>query len=179
MSLRELTKDKHREAERMNFSKNLVSGNITTNDYALYLNQMVAVYSTMEKISHELGIIPSLRNLDRKVAINEDLVELVGPDHGLEYLPATLEYVRYLEDLQKDSNAKKKILAHMYVRYMGDLNGGQIISSKVPGSGKFYQFKNKEDLIERFSKYLTDDLADEANIAFDYNIKILGNLNHA
>ena len=34
----------------------------------------------------------------------------------------------------------EKIMAHIYVRHMGDLSGGQMIRRKVPGLGKMYKF---------------------------------------
>jgi len=29
-----------------------------------------------------------------------------------------------------------KVMAHVYVRHMGDLSGGQMIKKKIPGAGK-------------------------------------------
>lgn len=178
MSLKELTAEKHRVAERSNFSKKMISGKMTAEEYSLYLFQMLKVYTVMETMANELGLVNSLKKLERTSALKEDLKELVGENHNLEYLSATYHYVKYLENLKEDLEVRKKLLAHMYVRYMGDLNGGQFIAKAVPGSGKFYQFEDKDRLVKQFSYYLKDDLADEANVAFDWNIKILHSLNH-
>jgi hypothetical protein len=59
---------------------------------------------------------------------------------------------------------------------MGDLFGGQIIAKKVPGSGKFYEFKDRERLIFLVRSKITDDLANEALTAFDYSISIMKEL---
>jgi heme oxygenase len=65
----------------------------------------------------------------------------------------------------------------MYVRYLGDLNGGQIFAKLVPGSGKMFQFENKEELTEKFRAKLKDDMGKEACVGFDYNIQIVKEFN--
>ena len=62
-------------------------------------------------------------------------------------------------------------MAHIYVRHMGDLAGGQMIAKRVPGSGKFYQFENPDKLKELIRERIDDSLADEANVCFDFAIK--------
>ena len=37
-----------------------------------------------------------------------------------------------------------KLYAHIYVRHMGDLSGGQMIMKKTPGPNRYYKFKHKE-----------------------------------
>jgi heme oxygenase len=61
-----------------------------------------------------------------------------------------------------------KLMAHLYVRHLGDLSGGQMIAKKVPGSAKMYQFENKDQLKETIRARCTDAMADEAKICFDF-----------
>jgi heme oxygenase len=61
---------------------------------------------------------------------------------------------------------------------MGDLYGGQIIAKRVPGQGRFYKFNNAEKLKEQIRAELTDDLGDEARVAFEWAIKIMRELNN-
>ena len=56
---------------------------------------------------------------------------------------------------------------------MGDLFGGQIIAKKCPGQGRFYQFKDAENLKIAIRAELTDDLGDEARVAFAWAIKLM------
>ena len=35
-----------------------------------------------------------------------------------------------------------KLYAHVYVRHMGDLSGGQMIRKKTPGPNRYYIFKH-------------------------------------
>ena len=59
-------------------------------------------------------------------------------------------------------------MAHIYVRYLGDLRGGQMIAKKVPGSGKYYQFENPKELAESIYTKLNDDMAEEAKKVFKF-----------
>jgi hypothetical protein len=53
----------------------------------------------------------------------------------MECAEATNEYLKHLAEIKDDP---KKLMAHIYVRHMGDLFGGQMIAKKVPSSGNFY-----------------------------------------
>jgi len=129
MSLREITKDLHTDAERTEFAKKLLSGNIPVEDYATWL-------------------------------------------------PSTVAYHHYLLELLHDPARKHLIKAHLYCRHMGDLYGGQILAKRVPGQGRFYKFKDPERLKEQIRAELTDDLGDEARVAFEWAIKIMRDLNN-
>ena len=37
-----------------------------------------------------------------------------------------------------------KLYAHIYVRHLGDLSGGQMIRRKTPGPNRYYKFRDKE-----------------------------------
>jgi heme oxygenase len=80
-------------------------------------------------------------------------------------LETTVEYVNYIESIKNDNH---RLLAHLYVRHFGDLHGGQMISKKVPGSGKYYQFEDRYELIKGMRTLLDDSMADEARICFDF-----------
>jgi heme oxygenase len=176
MSLKDLTAEKHADAERTAFAAKLLSGSITDDEYAAYLTQMMSVYAVLEHQAALCGHMDGLAGLGRCRAIHEDLKEIC-PDKFFSVLPSTRQYVEYLETLVDSENGSKKLLAHLYVRHMGDLYGGQMIAKKVPGSGKFYKFNNRSELISKIREKLTDDLGDEANVAFDFAINIMKELN--
>jgi heme oxygenase len=48
MSLREITKDLHHEAETTTFAKMLLSGKIEAEDYKNYLYNLLAIYDPIE-----------------------------------------------------------------------------------------------------------------------------------
>ena len=176
MSLRDITKDLHTDAERTLFAKKLVTGSLTTEEYANYLWQMVLVYNGIEVAANSQGMLKNLPDIERAHKIYQDCIELVGPNHQLKWLPATVDYYQYLLALNY-SDRKHLIKAHMYCRHMGDLFGGQMIAKKVSGQGRFYQFKDPEALKAAIRAELTDDLGDEARVAFEWAIKLMKALN--
>ena len=172
MSLRDITKDLHTDAERTLFAKKLVTGSLTTEEYANYLWQMVLVYNGIETAANSQGMLKNLPDIERTHKIYQDCIELVGPNHQLKWLPVTVDYYQYLLALNY-SDRKHLIKAHMYCRHMGDLFGGQMIAKKVSGQGRFYQFKDPEALKAALRAELTDDLGDEARVAFEWAIKLM------
>lgn len=177
MSLKEITKDLHHEAETTTFAKMLLSGKIGGKKYVNYLYNMMAIYDPIEWYCKRQGFLDKMPDLPRLKAIYADFVEL--DDGGYLYLtPATLEYQAYLHKLGNDPERKHLIKAHLYVRHMGDLFGGQIIKKQVAhiSSGKFYDFENAEAMKAAIRAELTDDLGDEARVAFEYAIRMMRDL---
>lgn len=177
MSLNEITKDLHADAERTAFAKKLVTGAFTKDEYANYLWQMVLVYNGIEVAANSQGMLKNLPDIERCHKIYQDCIELVGPHHQIKWNSTTIEYYQYLLALNYDQERRRLIKAHIYCRHMGDLFGGQIIAKKVPGQGRFYQFEKADLLKERIREELTDDLGDEARVAFEWAIKIMKALN--
>lgn len=178
MSLREITKDLHTDAERTQFAKKLLSGEISKEDYANYLYQMLLIYGPIEMGNEIQGFFKDLPDIQRTHAIYQDFIELAGKDYTHKWLPSTIDYHKYILTLLADPARKHLIKAHLYCRHMGDLYGGQILAKRVPGSGKFYKFKDAEKLKEQIRAELTDDLGDEARVAFEWAIKIMRELNN-
>lgn len=177
MSLRDITKDLHHEAETTTFAKMLLSGKIEKADYRNYLYNLLAIYDPIEWYNKRLGNLDTLQDLPRLKGIHADFVEL--DDGSYCYLtPATIEYQAYLHKLGNDADRKHLIKAHMYCRHMGDLFGGQIIKKQVAhiSSGKFYDFENADAMKAAIRETLTDDLGDEARVAFEYAIKMMRDL---
>lgn len=176
MSLKDITKDLHTEAEKTEFAKLLLSGNISTEQYVNYLYQMLLVYGPIEFGCDLQGFFKNLPDIKRTASIFDDFKELDGFNLPHKWISSTIKYHNYLLDLINDPDRKHLIKAHLYVRHMGDLFGGQYIAKKVPGSGKFYQFKDVETLKLAIRNELTDDLGDEARIAFQWAIDIMNEL---
>ena len=51
-----------------------------------------------------------------------------------------------------------------------------MIAKRVPGSGMLYKFDEKDLLKSKVRAILNDDMADEANICFEYAIRLFGEL---
>jgi heme oxygenase (biliverdin-producing, ferredoxin) len=176
MSLREITKDLHHEAETTKFAKLLLSGNIPKEDYRNYLYNLLAIYDPIEWYASRQGFFDKMPGLPRLRAIHEDFKEL--DDGSYHYLtPSTIEYVNYLHKIGNSPEHKHLIKAHLYCRHMGDLNGGQIIKKQVPySSGKFYEFEDAAALKVQIRQELDDSLGEEACVAFQWAIKMMRDL---
>jgi heme oxygenase len=167
MSLKELTKEAHSNAERQEFVKILFSGSIDPKLYATYLKNQHPMYEVLEVCAMPHLLLHGLPDICRAPAILEDFIELWGRDNKEQpkICPSTMKYVEYVLSIKDDP---KKLMAHLYVRHMGDLAGGQMIAKRVPGSGKYYQFADPEALKIAIRERLDDSMSDEAKVCFEY-----------
>lgn len=167
-NLRELTKDAHTNAERSAFVKILFSGSIDPKLYATYLKNQHPMYEILEVCAMPHGLFNDIPEIRRAPAILKDFMELWPADsqETPALCPVVDDYIKYILSIKDDP---KKLMAHIYVRHMGDLSGGQMIAKRVPGSGEYYQFGDDPEKIKTAIRTkLTDDLADEARVCFDY-----------
>jgi heme oxygenase len=167
MSLRELTKDAHTNAERQEFVKILFSGKINPKLYATFLKNQHPCYELLEVCAMPLQILHGLPDVCRAPAILADFMELWDDekDGDPTILPTVDKYLKHILSIKDDP---KKLMAHIYVRHMGDLAGGQMIAAKVPGSGRMYKFENPEVLKMAIRERISDDMADEAKVCFEF-----------
>jgi heme oxygenase len=173
--LREYTNAKHREVEAHPFVQYLLSGTITKEHYGMYLQQMYFVYSNLEYYAAIAGLTWDLPDLRRAEYIEQDLGELYMWNSTPKY-KSTEKYRERFVELNYDVENRHKILAHVYVRHMGDLYGGKIIAKRVPGSGLAYQFQDRPALIKALDAKLSTDLVDEALLGFDLSAGIFDEL---
>ena len=159
------TKEKHRQVESHPFVQYLLTGDIKPEHYALFLQQMYVVYSSIEYFAEMSLILNDMQSIKRAESIRQVIIEL-GYDVNNKPLPATEKYRQRIVDLYY-GDMKRLILAHVYVRHMGDLYGGKVITKRVPGSGKMYEFDDRPGLIKALDAKLTLDIVDEALLGFD------------
>jgi len=167
MSLKDLTWEHHKNAERQEFVKVMFSGSIDPKLYATYLWNQFPQYELLEVMTMRHGVLNDIPNILRSKAILEDFRELWPSDQDPP--PQCPVVKRYLDHIIKISEDPKKLLAHIYVRHMGDLSGGQMIAKRVPGSGKFYKFDaDVNEYKEKIRAKINDDMADEAKLCFEF-----------
>lgn len=164
--LREITYERHMAVENLPFTQYLLGGTITKPDYVVYLAEMLAIYRHLEQLAIEAGLFDGMLDLPRALSMQEDLDEL-APGYQTNILPSTQTYLNHLDQVAQSEHSKQ-LFAHVYVRHMGDLYGGKLIARGVPGTGRWYQFENRSELVKAFNERITVDLADEAQIAFDH-----------
>lgn len=172
--LREVTLEKHQAVEALPFIQYLLHGDITEEHYVIYLAEMLAIYQHLENLASMSGLLDDMPELPRAERMRQDLDEL-APNYQDELMPATRNYLDYLSTLY-ESDRSQDLFAHVYVRHLGDMYGGKLISRRVPGAGRWYEFDNRADLVKRFNARLSMDLAPEALTAFDHFSNIFQDL---
>jgi len=152
--LKQATRSAHAAAERSGLMVELLQGRINRPAYCLLLRNLHAIYEAMEaglarhgaSVASWSGLCgPALQRCGR---LEADLAVLhAGPwRSALDLAPATLAYVARLQALAR--NAPELLLAHAYVRYLGDLYGGQVLGRLVrehfglvgEAGTRFYEF---------------------------------------
>lgn len=174
--IKELTWEHHKNAERQAFAKLLISGNIHPDIYTTYLWNQHKKYDILEALLMAQGILAEVGDIRRKNAMEADIAELWKHTDAPAIVPSTVEYINHMKTIMHDRDA---LLAHVYVLYMGDLSGGQMIKKKVPGEGRMYDFTNLGDVKEvkeKIRELITDDMADEAMYVFDSATKLFQEL---
>lgn len=151
VALREETAHAHENAEGSAFMQRLMSGQLSAEAAADLSGQLWFVYESLEhavrSVAHTpiAGAVADPR-LERRFALEADLAALVGSDwrEKIRILPATASYVARLEEV---SGSAAEVVAHHYVRYLGDISGGQVIAARLgtlydiePDALNFYDF---------------------------------------
>jgi len=170
LPLKEAIAEKHSLAEKMPFNQRMFKGELSKDEYVLYLAQQFGIYNAIERFD-----LPHPA-LNRIVNVLTDIKELMGAGEEdnieINLIESTLNYVNYLNTLTQE-----ELLPHVYLNYMAIMFGGQMMKAKTPGSGKMYEFNG--DMRERAGTIRAiqkDEWADEANKALDYNINIFDEL---
>jgi len=173
-SLKELTWEHHKEAERQGFVKVLLSGKIHPEFYATYLWNQHKKYDLLEALASLHGLLDDLPDIKRKSKIEADFLELWKKDNPPVIIPAVNEYIAHMRDIMDDA---EKLTAHLYVMHMGDLSGGQMIAKRIPGSGTMYQFSaDHNELKDAIRSMTNEDMAEEARICFGFATKTFQDL---
>jgi heme oxygenase len=196
LRLRDATRSVHRVAEHSAFMGALLRGKLPRETYCAYLRNLHAIYLALERalLAHG-GPLAAMRPLFRHEAIEADLAHLQGPGwEGLAVVDAVTAYVGRIGHASRA--APHRLVAHAYVRYLGDLSGGQLIRGIVcrayalgDGDGpgvRFYRFGPDEQaaaLKERLREAIDacahaldarrcDDIVAEAVDAFERHVAI-------
>ena len=157
--LRRATLAEHKATEASPFVRRLLSRRLPIDGYAGMTAQWWFLYGALEREVAAHRTKPILAafvddDLCRLDALASDLDALLGADWRakVEPLRGTEAYVERLGALADDWPAG--LLAHHYLRYMGDLSGGQIIAKVVrraygpagDAATRFYAFERIPDL---------------------------------
>lgn len=199
--LRLETRDLHTATERAGAMAALLAGRLPRAGYCALLRNLHALYVALEaalaRRRHDAAVAPLQAGaLHRAAALAADLHHLHGPRWAdeLPVQPATAAYVARLQALA--ASASPALVAHAYVRYLGDLHGGQVLKRLVarhyalPGEAgtAFYDFGSEPEVLALRQRLRTalaglpltraeqDDVVAEARWAFEQHQRLFEEL---
>ncbi|ALC06401.1 Heme oxygenase [Corynebacterium deserti GIMN1.010] len=136
--LRTHTAQAHEEAEHSTFMNSLLKGELTADAFIRLQEQSWLFYTALEAAARACAADPRAvtlidPRLERKQALENDLDALHGNPNWRNAVEATEATAVYIERLDEIGEAQDfpRLVAHHYVRYLGDLSGGQIIARMV------------------------------------------------
>jgi heme oxygenase len=197
--LRERTKRLHAIAERSGIIADILQRKADRGGYALLLRNLLPAYERLEaelsaRRAHPVLGVFARRALRRSDRLRSDLLTIAGADweRTLPLLASGSDYASCVA--RSAAGDGLGLVSHAYVRYLGDLSGGQVLKKLLGKSMSLpvealtvYDFPNidtqilKRELREALDRAgrMTDDphkLVIEAMNAFEHNIAISGNV---
>lgn len=195
--LRSTTGRAHSAAQHSPIIGELFSGKLQKERFAELTAQYFAIYSVLEEAGEAMKDDPVAGSfvrseLARKAALEADLAFFLGDNwrDRLSIREATNRYIDRLREVGFTSPGQ--FIAHHYVRYLGDLSGGQMIGKMVAKSlsleeegTSFYRFANiadpdafKNDYRAKLDALVLSDeertlIVNEALLAYDLNTAVL------
>ena len=202
--LRQGTQQSHTMAENTAFMKCFTKGVVEQSSFRKLLANLYFVYSALEAEfdrhrDHPLLSYLYFPELNRQQNLEKDLAFYYGETWRNQITPSTAGQV-YVDRIREISDTEPALLvAHAYVRYMGDLSGGQALKNIVrsaidlpPDMGTaFYEFDQistieaKRNFKEKYrqaldslpvDEALAQQIITEANCAFQLNRDVVHEL---
>jgi heme oxygenase len=194
--LRASTAALHARAERSGLVAAMLRGQVRPAQYALLLRNLLPVYRAIENGLQRHRATPWLLPfarpaLFRTAAMECDLASLCGDDWAerLRLLPAAARYAHRVAKSAEGDGAR--LVAHSYVRTLGDLSGGRMLAQVLarspglpPEALRFYAYPAVPDMAAAKAQYRAalDALGPllsaphlvvrEAQVAFRLNIAV-------
>lgn len=151
-ALHDRTKALHTEAERSGVMAALLRGQASRAAYLRLLVSLHAIYEALERGLETQSTHPVLAPMHepafaRLAALEQDLRSVLGDDWAARTeVPALArDYASHLDELARERPVL--LLAHAWLRYLGDLNGGQVLARLMRHSpalaempAHFYEF---------------------------------------
>jgi heme oxygenase len=193
-TLRERTASVHLTAERSGIISDILKRKAGRDGYVLLLRNILPAYENLEAGLEQRSHHPALSvfaqpALFRAKSVRNDLVQLAGADFesSLPFFDAGAQYAQCVARAADGDGMR--LLSHAYVRYFGDLSGGQVLKKLLgqsmalpPEALTLYEFPDIADhrafkdqmraAIDRAPVSDPEELISEALTAFQHNIAV-------
>ena len=161
------TKEIHDKIEKHPFFFDLVTGELSDYKYLVYLNNLYPIYKAVEvyffngknykeDIIQSVKIERDIKDYSQLLNVNVNKPELIFTDVWLNHFIKKSMFVRK---------------ADLYIRWLADMYGGQVIKRKVKFGSK-YEFKNLREDIKFVRSFLEEDLTEENVDSFINEVKV-------
>ena len=182
LDIKEITMEHHKNAERQEFVKILMSGEIDHKLYATYLYNQAQCYAVLEKYAQQNSLFRHTPGIERTEHLVYDYKALCKDEELPIITKSTKEYITHIEGIKEDAH---KLYSHIYVRHLGDLSGGQMIRKKTPGPNRFYTFKDVahktykpivREVIHSYLSIYEEDVRTETQNCFIFATRLFGEM---
>ncbi|MFO1415235.1 MAG: biliverdin-producing heme oxygenase [Burkholderiales bacterium] len=184
------TRDLHTQAERAGVMRRLLAGHVGRGEYVRLLASLHAIYAALERALGDARVraLAPLPNLGRTAALACDLRDYGAPPGATTPAPLAADYATHVAGLV--AHDPLRVAAHAYVRYLGDLSGGQMVRGIVVQAGHlpagrgvaFYDLgdaatvaRTKTDIrtvLDTLPASRHDDVIAEARVAFERHVAL-------
>ena len=161
-TLKELTWENHKRAERHAFVINMMKNQLTKSQWAEYL---IWKRNILVELDSRLGLYHMHQDFDRTTKFDADAIENGANAMGLKSSQAYCAHIATTSD--------EDLWAHVYVHYLGDLKGGQMLKKIVKLPMQHVDYDDADQLEMIIRAHVHDGLADEANRAFELTMAVM------
>ena len=149
----------HQAAEKTGVVSDILRQQVSMRDYVNYVQNLIEIYKTLESETAWIKNHASLADfftsaLYRQSQLEHDYSQLLSLNGSTPITVIHDDTRRYCEHIRHSQrHAASAMLAHIYVRYLGDLNGGQVLHRLLQSSLglkddclTFYAFPKIQDI---------------------------------
>jgi heme oxygenase len=160
--LRDAIRQIHESTQNHPVADLLMSGDLPKNVYADLVYNYLRAYKALETEADKVGLFEGIEGIKRADLMQQELDSLT--EEGITYEPqeSTVAYEEYVKNIED----KDQLMAHIYIRYLSLMSGGQLMRDVVPSQGIMFRFKHIDDLREGLRKKLHEGLIEEAKKSF-------------